>query len=56
MNTSNVEFQILSKTGADYSRFGTPDEVLFRSGTDFFVRRVLPDPATGRTIIQMIEH
>ncbi|WP_405495634.1 hypothetical protein [Nocardia sp. NBC_00511] len=52
---SDVEFQILSKTGRNYSQYGTPDEVLFPSGTDFFVRSKIFDPATGRTVIKMVE-
>ncbi|MFF0528360.1 hypothetical protein ACFYT3_08215 [Nocardia amikacinitolerans] len=52
---SNVEFQIVSKTGRDYSQYGTPDEVLFPSGTQFFVHKKFFDKASGRTVIQMSE-
>ncbi|WP_155981136.1 hypothetical protein [Nocardia sp. CNY236] len=55
VNTSNVEFQIVSKTGRDYSRYGTPDEVLFASGTDFVVHSKVFDTAKGRWVIQMAE-
>ncbi|MFD0360038.1 hypothetical protein ACFQZZ_01065 [Nocardia sp. GCM10030253] len=55
VQNSNVEFQIVSKTGRDYSQYGTPDEVLFPSGTEFLVHSKTVDPATGRTVIQMSE-
>ncbi|MBF6357180.1 hypothetical protein IU449_21985 [Nocardia higoensis] len=55
VNNSNVEFQIISKTGRNYSQYGTPDEILFPSGTDFFVQSKVTDPATGRIVIKMIE-
>ncbi|MBL1075241.1 hypothetical protein JK358_12640 [Nocardia sp. 2] len=55
VQNSKVEFQIVSKTGRDYSQYGTPDEVLFPSGTNFFVKSKVFDPATGRTVIQMVE-
>ncbi|MGN2637212.1 hypothetical protein ACTD5D_13675 [Nocardia takedensis] len=51
VNNSNVEFQIVSKTGRDYSAYGTPDEILFPSGTNFFVQSKVPDPVTGRMVI-----
>ncbi|PPJ31716.1 hypothetical protein C5E45_22925 [Nocardia nova] len=55
-NTTNTEFQILSKSGrqvADYG--GTPDEVMFKTGTNFYCKSKTVDPATGRTIITLIE-
>ncbi|MEU4344273.1 hypothetical protein AB0H00_23930 [Nocardia sp. NPDC023852] len=55
MDNSKVEFRIDSKTGRDYSQYGTPDEVLFSSGTNFYVHSKTPDPATGRIIIRMFE-
>jgi hypothetical protein len=55
VNNSNVEFRIVSKNGRDYSQYGTPDEILFPSGTNFFVHSKTPDPATGRTVITMSE-
>ncbi|MEV0712076.1 hypothetical protein [Nocardia aurea] len=55
VDSSNVEFQMISKTGKDMSQYGTPDEVLFHSGTNFLVRSKAIDPATGRTVIQMVE-
>lgn len=55
VQNSEVEFQIVSKTGRDYSEYGTPDEVLFASGTNFFVHSKIPDPATGRIVIRMTE-
>jgi hypothetical protein len=54
----NVEFRILSKTGRDissFSTFPTEREVLFPTGTQFYVVDRRLDPATGRTIIEMIE-
>jgi hypothetical protein len=54
----NVEFRILSKTGRDissFSTFPTEREVLFPSGTQFYVVDRKSDPVTGMTIIEMIE-
>jgi hypothetical protein len=54
----NVEFRILSKAGRDissFSTFPTEREVLFPSGTQFYVVDRTSDPATGRTIIEMLE-
>jgi len=54
----NVEFRILSSTGRDISSvslFPDEQEVLFRSGTKFYVASKTVDPATGRTIIEMID-
>jgi hypothetical protein len=54
----NVEFRILSKTGRDissFSTFPTEREVLFPTGTQFYVLDRKLDPSTGRTIIEMIE-
>ncbi|MGY1969731.1 ADP-ribosyltransferase [Nocardia gipuzkoensis] len=53
VNNSNVEFRIMSKDGPVYSQYGTPDEILFPSGTNFFVHRKVFDPETGRTVITM---
>ncbi|MEV0248417.1 hypothetical protein AB0H76_17600 [Nocardia sp. NPDC050712] len=55
VESSNVEFQLISKTGKDMSQYGTPDEVLFHSGTNFFVHSKTIDPVTGRTVIKMAE-
>ncbi|MGV9540018.1 ADP-ribosyltransferase [Nocardia beijingensis] len=55
VNNSNVEFEIISKTGRDYRQYGTPDEILFPSGTNFFVHSKKFDDATGRWIIKMAE-
>ncbi|MFQ6329661.1 hypothetical protein ACLMAL_26480 [Nocardia sp. CWNU-33] len=55
VNSSNVEFQIISKTGRDFSQYGTPDEVLFASGTDFFVHSKVFNEAAGRWVIRMAE-
>lgn len=57
----DVEFQIFSKTGKDISQYANPtvaheQEVLFRSGTKFDVTERFTDPASGRTVIRMIEH
>lgn len=55
--TQNVEFQIVSKTGHPVGEYsGLDDEVLFKSGTQFFVHNKIP-PTTpgGKTIIQMVE-
>jgi hypothetical protein len=54
----NVEFRILSKTGRDISSFSTipsEREVLFPTGTQFYVVDRKSDPVTGRTFIEMIE-
>jgi hypothetical protein len=54
----NVEFRILSKTGRDissFSTFPTEREVLFPSGSQFYVVDRKSDPVTGMTIIEMIE-
>ncbi|MEU6827365.1 hypothetical protein ABZ894_01815 [Nocardia beijingensis] len=55
VQNSNVEYHIVSKTGRDYSQYGTPDEVLFKSGTDFMVRKKTFNPDTGRWLITMAE-
>ncbi|MGY1939690.1 ADP-ribosyltransferase [Nocardia gipuzkoensis] len=55
VNSSNVEFQIVSKTGRDFSQYGTRDEVLFASGTNFLVHSKVFDTAKNRWIIQMAE-
>jgi hypothetical protein len=55
VNSSNVEFQLISKTGRDYSQYGTPDEILFPSGTNFFVHDKVFDQATNRWMIRMME-
>lgn len=55
---SNVEFQIISKTGKDVSGLSkSPEEmeVLFRSGTPFACTQRWTDPATGRTFIRLVE-
>nr|WP_269749662.1 ADP-ribosyltransferase [Nocardia fusca] len=55
---SNVEMQIISKTGKDVSGLSkSPEEmeVLFRSGTPFTVTERFVDPVTGRTVIRMVE-
>jgi hypothetical protein len=55
----NVEFQILSKSGRDissFSMFPAEQEVLFPSGTKFYVVSRSFDPVTGRTFIDMIEY
>ncbi|MEU4599894.1 hypothetical protein [Nocardia sp. NPDC023988] len=57
----NVEMQIVSKNGRTYSDpdngapFGTDDEVLFPSNSQFMVHNKFVDPATGRVVIQMVE-
>jgi hypothetical protein len=54
----NVEFTILSSTGRDISSvsmFPEEQEVLFRSGTFFYVVSKELDPLTGRTVVRMIE-
>jgi ADP-ribosyltransferase exoenzyme len=55
----NVEFRILSKSGRDispYSMFPAEQEVLFPSGTEFYVVDKVVNPLTGRTVIRMIEY
>ncbi|WP_328388523.1 ADP-ribosyltransferase [Nocardia sp. NBC_00416] len=55
---SNVEMQIISKTGKDVSGLSkSPEEleVLFQSGTPFEVVQRFTDPVTGRTVIRMVE-
>ncbi|MDO3645881.1 hypothetical protein [Nocardia mangyaensis] len=60
-NNRNVEMQIVSKNGRTYSDpdtgmpFGTDDEVLFPSNTQFVVHNKFYDPQTGRVVVQMIE-
>lgn len=54
----NVEFRIMSGTGRDisaFSLFPEEQEVLFRSGTNFYVLDKAMEPLTGQTIIEMIE-
>ncbi len=54
----NVEFRIVSLTGRDissFSRFSAEQEVLFPSGTKFYVVSKSVDPVTDKTIIRMIE-
>lgn len=54
----NVEFRILSVTGRDVSSvsmFPAEQEILFACGTQFYVVSKTVDPASGRTIIEMIE-
>jgi hypothetical protein len=54
----NVEFIIMSSTGRDVSPFSLvphEQEVLFRSGTSFYVVSKVVDSLTGKTIIRMIE-
>lgn len=59
VHNAEVEFQIVSKNGRVYTDpdgggpFGTPDEILFPSGTPFFVHNKFFDPATGKIVIQM---
>jgi hypothetical protein len=55
---SNVEMQIISKTGKDVSGLSkTPEEmeVLFQTGTKFDVVQRYTDPTTGRVVIRMVE-
>ncbi|MGV9720197.1 ADP-ribosyltransferase [Nocardia beijingensis] len=55
-NTTNTEFQIVSKTGRQVHDYGgTPDEVMFKTGTEFFCKSKVTDPKTGRTIITLVE-
>ncbi|HEY4041370.1 MAG TPA: ADP-ribosyltransferase [Rhodopila sp.] len=54
----NVEFRILSSSGRDISSvsmFPDEQEVLFPSGTTFYVVSKVLDSLTGRTVIRMIE-
>ncbi|MBF5001917.1 hypothetical protein IRT45_32880 [Nocardia sp. BSTN01] len=56
----DVEFQILSKTGKDITEYSQPtfraeQEVLFPPKATFDVEDRFIDPATGRTIIRMVE-
>ncbi|MEU0872686.1 hypothetical protein [Nocardia brasiliensis] len=55
VQSSKVEFRIDSKTGRDYSSYGTPDEVLFAPNTQFYVHSKTPPDANGRVIITMSE-
>lgn len=55
---SNVEMQIISKTGKDISSLSkSPEEmeVLFASGTQFQCVQRFVDPATGRTVLRLVE-
>jgi hypothetical protein len=55
-NTTNTEFQILSKSGRQVHDYGgTPDEVMFKTGTEFYCESKVTDPQTGRTIITLTE-
>ncbi|WP_231395732.1 ADP-ribosyltransferase [Mycobacterium marinum] len=54
----NVEMRIMSKTGRDvsaFSMFPNEREVLFPTGTVFYVLDKTVDPLTGRVIIDMLE-
>ncbi|EIT90869.1 MULTISPECIES: ADP-ribosyltransferase [Mycobacteroides] len=54
----NVEFRIISNSGRDVSavsNFAHEQEILFSSGSKFYVASRNIDPATGRTIIEMIQ-
>ncbi len=54
----NVEFRIMSSTGRDVSSFSVfpgEQEILFPSGTTFYVVSKTVDPVTGRTVIRMAE-
>ena len=54
----NVEFRIMSSTGRDVSSvsmFPDEQEILFPSGTSFYVVSKTIDPVTGRTVIRMAE-
>jgi hypothetical protein len=54
----NVEFRIVSKSGRDVSlvsKYPWEQEILFPSGTEFYVLGRDVDSMTGRTIIDMIE-
>ncbi|WP_459546254.1 hypothetical protein [Nocardia sp. X0981] len=53
--SQNVEFQIVSKTGAQLGEYAPrPDDVMFPSGTGFMVHNKITLP-NGRVIIQMTE-
>lgn len=55
----NVEFQIMSTSGRDislFSLFPEEREILFPSGTQFYVVDKVVDPLTGKTIIEMVEY
>jgi hypothetical protein len=55
----NVEFQILSRSGRDVSSvsmYPGEQEILFPSGTVFYVVDKVVDPLTGKTFIKMIEY
>ncbi|ORV55905.1 hypothetical protein AWC05_12085 [Mycobacterium florentinum] len=57
--SGNVEFQIVSTSGRDvssYSMFPEEQEILFPSGTRFYVVDKVVDPVTGKTIIKMLEY
>jgi NAD:arginine ADP-ribosyltransferase len=54
----NVEFRIMSSTGRDISSFSLfpgEQEILFPSGTSFYIVSKTIDPVTGRTVIRMAE-
>jgi hypothetical protein len=54
----NTEFRILSQAGTDvspYSAYPHESEILFGSGTDFYVQDRFVDPATAKTVIVMIQ-
>ncbi|RMI34229.1 hypothetical protein EBN03_07400 [Nocardia stercoris] len=54
--SSNVEYQIVSKTGKDISQYGgTKDEIQFKDHTNFFVQDKYWDPQKQMTIIVMDE-
>jgi hypothetical protein len=55
----NVEFQIVSRSGRDVSlasMFPGEQEILFPSGTKFYVVDKVIDPVTGKTFIGMVEY
>ncbi|MFF3226019.1 hypothetical protein ACFYV7_24690 [Nocardia suismassiliense] len=54
VNNSKVEMRIVSKTGREYSQYGTPDEILFPPNTNFMVHEKIP-LADGRIRITMSE-
>ncbi|CQD15616.1 ADP-ribosyltransferse [Mycobacterium lentiflavum] len=57
--SGNVEFQIVSTSGRDvssFSMFPEEQEILFPSGSRFYVVDKVMDPVTGRTIIKMLEY
>lgn len=59
MRNAEVEFRIGSKTGRTYTApdgsgpYGTPDEVLFPSETEFFVRNKYWDNSIGKMVVEM---